>query len=315
MPAGVALETKIGQLLGLSNLADARAGLAVVYCELLAPALAELLPEIDRLVIVPDGELHRLPFGLLRPASGGEPLIAGYQLSGAPSARLWLDWRSVELPAAEVPALALADPKLAADSGLDSLPYARQEGRAVVRALGGESVLLAAGEASERNLKGRDLGRFGVLHFASHAVIDDEIPERTAVVLAPEGDDDGRLHPREIVELGLDGQVVVLASCEGAAGRVLRGEGAMSLARSFFHAGAPAVIASLWPLPDQPTAALFEVFYRRLADGASVAGALAAAQREMFRRGAPSAPGRAWWPSATATWCLSRAGSSGAGRC
>lgn len=306
----VALEPGLKVLLDMDE--PAVAGLARLYHELLAPALDDLPPTIQRLVIVPDGELHRLPFALLRPAEDAQPLIARYELSLAPSATLWHRWRSLDRPTSDLPVLALADPVLADQDDLSAgepgaserqwafrrsarlrpLPYAREEGRAVVRALGGKGTLLVGEEATERFLKENDLRRYGVLHFAAHAVIDDEIPEQSAVLLAPGADDeDGWLQPEDIVSLDLDGRVVVLASCDSAVGQVLRGEGPMSLARAFFQAGAPVVVASLWPLPDDATARLSKELYRGLARGMSVAEALAVAQRKRLRHGAPS---RSW---------------------
>ena len=115
---------------------------------------------------------------------------------------------------------------------------------------------------------------FGLLHFAAHAVADEERPERSAVLLAPGGAaEDGLLQSREIVDLPLDGRVVVLSACRSAGGSVLRGEGVLSLARAFFQAGSPAVVGSLWPLRDDETATLFESFYRHLARGLSLGAA------------------------------------------
>lgn len=308
IPDRVALELALDVLFGMDDLDDAKAALARLYADLLAPALADLPTGVDRLVIVPDGKLYRLPFALLRPSPDGEPLISRYRLSYAPSATLWRRWRGAEPPTSAAPVLALADPVLAGQSEAEEgsvrqwafadsarlvrLPFARQEGEAIVDALGGESLLLVGEDATERFLKETDLHRYGVIHFATHAVINDEVPERSAVLLAPGAEDeDGWLQPQDIVGLDLDGRVVVLASCSGAGGQVLRGEGPMSLARAFFQAGAPVVVASLWPLPDDASARLFKRFYGRLARGAGVADALAEAQREMARRGVPA---RAW---------------------
>lgn len=316
LPDRVSLEPALEMLLGRRDL---DVGLERLYHDLLGRALEELPDDVERLVIIPDGKLHRLPFALLRPEEDSAPVITRYQLSVAPSATLWLRWRRLETPSSEVAALALADPQLAGSEAtptaaatdrvaqrqwalkhgarLEPLPYARQEAQTVVRILGGQSRLLLGEDATERFLKENDLRRYGVLHFAAHAVIDDEVPERSAILLAPGADDeDGWLQPQDIVGLDLDGRVVVLASCESATGHVLRGEGPMSLARSFFHAGAPVVVASLWPVPDDETARLFKTFYESLASGKSVAGALAVAQRKMLRRGIlrRGAPARAW---------------------
>jgi CHAT domain-containing protein len=210
--------------------------------------------------------------------------------------------------AAPVPVLAFADPTLPggarASSGrpaersaiftdparLSPLPYARNEGRTVVRLLGHGSRLLVGEAASERFLKRADLSRFGILHFATHAVTDDLVPERSGVLLAPgASDQDGLLQIREIGDLELGGRVVVLSACSSNTGAVLRGEGVMSLARAFFQAGAHTVVASLWRLRDDEAADLFGRFYRHLGKGQSVSAALQSAQRDLIEDGAPAA--------------------------
>ncbi|HEX3526844.1 MAG TPA: CHAT domain-containing protein [Thermoanaerobaculia bacterium] len=172
---------------------------------------------------------------------------------------------------------------------LGALPFARGEGKSAVRHLAGASLLRVGDDASEGFVKSADLRRFGVLHFATHAVIDDQSPERSGVLLTPApATEDGLLQIREIVLLPLDGRVVVLSSCRSASGEVLRGEGVMGLARAFFQAGAHTVVASLWPLRDDDGAALFDRFYTHLGEGQSVAGALRAAQRDRLAAGAPA---------------------------
>jgi CHAT domain-containing protein len=173
---------------------------------------------------------------------------------------------------------------------LGPLPFARRESRAVVGSLGGGSVQRLGEEASETYLKTAPLQRFGVLHFATHAVTDETHPERSGVMLAPgAANQDGLLQIREILDLHLNGRVVVLSACSSNTGVLLRGEGVMSLARAFFQAGAHTVVASLWRLRDDEAADLFERFYRHLGRGASVAAALRAAQRELIAEGAPAA--------------------------
>jgi len=92
---------------------------------------------------------------------------------------------------------------------------------------------------------------------------------------------------REIAELDLGGQLVVLSACRTAGGVILDGEGPMSLARPFLLAGATTVVASLWPLSDREAAELFDRFYRYLAGGLSVAAAMSATRRDLVRMGAP----------------------------
>jgi CHAT domain-containing protein len=284
---------------------------AGLYRRLLEQPLRELPPGIRRLVLVPDDALHQLPFAALRSSPKAPPLATRYELMEVPSATLWLSWKERRPAVAPIPALALADPPLpGGDSGvqlaaameraavavfasgvrLGPLPYARAESRAVVRDLGGGSVQRLGEDASEVFVKTTPLQQFGVLHFATHAVTDETHPDRSGVLLAPgAANQDGLLQIREIVDLGLDGRVVVLSACSSNTGALLRGEGVMSLARAFFQAGAHTVVASLWRLRDDEAADLFDRFYRHLGKGLSVAAALRSAQRDMIAGGAPAA--------------------------
>ncbi len=318
LPDRVVLRPAIRLFRGLFDARDGSetGAAAALGADLLAEALADLPPAVDRLVIVPDGDLHLLPFAALRTSAGAEPLSQRFQLSRAPSATLWLRWRRGAAEGRPVgdesdgSVLALADPlppgvdetpaggqplhhrdwALADGSRLGALPHARREGRAAVRHLGAGSRLLAGAEATEHHLKSTPLAAYRVLHFAAHAVIDSQRPQRSAVVLAPgTAGEDGLLQPRDVAGLDLEGRVVVLSACQSASGAVLRGEGVLSLARAFFEAGASTVVGSLWRLRDDEAAVLFDRFYRHLAKGESVAGALAAAQDDRIRAGAPAA--------------------------
>jgi CHAT domain-containing protein/tetratricopeptide (TPR) repeat protein len=282
---------------------------ASLYRRLLEQPLRELPANVRRLVLVPDDALHQLPFAALRSDPGDPPLATRYALMEVPSATLWLRWKGARPAAAPIPALVLADPPLpggdarttavreraavavfASGLRLGPLPYARAESRAVVRALGGGSVERLGADASERFLKGAPLQKFGLLHFATHAVTDETDPDRSGVLLAPgAANQDGLLQIREIVDLDLSGRVVVLSACSSSTGALLRGEGVMSLARAFFQAGAHTVVASLWRLRDDEAAAFFERFYNHLGKGASVAAALQDAQRDLVAKGAPAA--------------------------
>src|SRR5690606_34940745 len=127
----------------------------------------------------------------------------------------------------------------------------------------------------------RELADFGVLHFATHALVDTLHPGRSAIVLARHSaEHDGLLQPRDIVELDLHGKLVVLSACSSASGAVIDGEGVMGLAHALFRAGAHTVVGSLWPIRDDDALALFERFYVHLDQGLSVDAALAAAQRD-----------------------------------
>jgi CHAT domain-containing protein len=305
------VELYVGLLLNRDG--SEEAGAARLYTDLFGKALADLPHEVTRLIIVPDGVLHRLPFAALRPEPGAEPLGARYQISLAPSATVWLRLRQSPFTPAEAPALAMVDPDLSANHNgekpdppgeaaaeraavlasaarLGPLPHARREARTLARHLGRGCRILAGREASERSLKESGPGRFGILHFAAHALVDDQNPGRSAVLLAPgAADEDGLLQIREVVELDLSGRTVVLSACRSASGTLLAGEGVLSLARAFFVAGARAVVGNLWPVRDDEAAPLFEAFYRSLGKGKNLGEALLATRRDRARAGAPPA--------------------------
>ncbi len=274
-----------------------------LYTALLTDALADLPAATRRLVLVPDGVLHHLPFAALRAEPEAPALGQRFEIVQAPSASLWHRWRHDEVPPARRSLLALADPRLPsaprhADTTrsavllqglhLGQLPHARHEGRAIVRRLGGR--LVVGAEASEHFVKGHDLAQYGVVHFASHAVADGQRAERSCLILTPGGlEEDGLLRSPEIADLDLGGRLVVVSACQTAAGELLRAEGILSLARAFFEAGAHGVIGSRWPLRDADAAFFFESFYGHLATGQSAAAALRSARREAIAKGLPTA--------------------------
>ncbi|MCA9709982.1 MAG: CHAT domain-containing protein, partial [Myxococcales bacterium] len=227
LPERRVLERALAFVDGLFARRDARELEAMVrlHGELVAPALESLPAEVDRLVIVPDGALWSLPFAALRSAPDAAPLVSRYATSLSPSVTSWMRWGAREHPVAPG-LLALAQPQLDAGSAaavlrqgtlasgleLGALPRAQQEVEAIVRIWGpGQSDAEIGSAASERFLKGSDLSRYGLLHFATHAVMDPAHPDRSAVVLAAGGEqEDGLLQAREIVRLPLRGKVVVI---------------------------------------------------------------------------------------------------------
>jgi CHAT domain-containing protein len=261
---------------------------------LLGSAVAELPSAIQRLVIVSDGELHRLPFEALRPARDRPALGQRFDVTVVPSATLWVRLRHRPPVRPSEAALVFADPELKSsgeDVRLAALPFARREARAIARTLHLDAALVhEGGAASERMLKQTPLARFGVLHLATHAQADAAFPERSAVFLAPgSATEDGLLQPREIAALDFGGRLVVLSACDSASGFLLSGEGPLSLARAFFAGGAGGVVATRWPLRDDDAAFMMERFYEALASGVGTAAALRRARMDAIAAGLPAA--------------------------
>lgn len=289
VPDRLRLEAAVPLLCGLLERRDgSEARLAVaLHRALFGGAGGALDAGIRRLVIVPDGVLHELPFAALRPAPEAAPLGVRHEIALVPSATLWARWRGRTPARTRGAALVLADPEAIAQA---PLPAARSEGRRVHRAVGGGSRLLLGAQGSEAALKSADLAGFGVLHFASHAVADDAYPDRSAVVLAPGADgEDGLLQPREIAELDLADRAVVLSACRGASGPVASPEGVLSLARAFFQAGARTVVAGRSRLRDDEAERFFRWFYDGLRGGQTMGAALRTARARAVAAGLPAA--------------------------
>ncbi|HSM15038.1 MAG TPA: CHAT domain-containing protein, partial [Thermoanaerobaculia bacterium] len=282
-------------LLGRNDRA-ARHAASRLYGELLAPALAELAPSVRRLVLIPDGPLHRLAFAALSAGELEPPLGASFELERASSFAAWLATVDPALPPRTAAALVLADPEVTEVDGpaprrslvkldaatLGRLAGARREAAAVARLFGESAHVLLGTGASEHALKSVDLSRVGLVHIAAHALVDDQRPYRSAILLAPGGGEDGLLQMRDIVGLRLDGAIVVLASCRSGDGARFAGEGIFSLARAFLDAGASAVVANLEAVDDLESSALLEPLFRGLRRGLPVRSALAEARRSGF---------------------------------
>jgi CHAT domain-containing protein len=142
--------------------------------------------------------------------------------------------------------------------------------------------------ASREAAVGPEVGGSRFVHFATHALLDDEHPELSGIALSMfEADGrprDGFLRAHDIFNLKLSADLVTLSACRTALGREYKGEGLVGLTRGFMYAGAPRVVGSLWPTDDKATAELMVLFYRKmLKENLRPAAALQEAQLEMAR--------------------------------
>ena len=109
----------------------------------------------------------------------------------------------------------------------------------------------------------------GIIHLATHAIVDDRNPLYSKLVFANDKSsrEDGFLNTYELYNIRLNADLVVLSACNTGYGKLVRGEGIMSLARGFMYAGCPSIVMSLWPVDDLSTNRLMDHFYQNLASG------------------------------------------------
>jgi CHAT domain-containing protein len=269
---------------------------------LLGPVAGAL--QDKRLLIVPDGILHYIPFAALpdpaameasaAEASGSwpEPLALRHEVVSIASASVLAALRARRRPKSPSGLLAsLADPVTdpndsrlppsmkaqppgsLPEESFPRLPEADAEATAIVAlampgATKGE-VLDVRGFAAERDLVlSGALGRYRFLHFSTHGSFDPLHPEQSALVLSlydrAGHARNGLLHPRDLDGLRWSADLVTLSACETARGRDLAGEGLVGFTQEFLAAGASRVLVSLWQVPDDSTAILMQRFYTGL---------------------------------------------------
>ncbi len=275
---------------------------ARLYRELVAPAALDA--DVRKLVVVPDPRLAALPFAALVDGRG-RFLIETSALTVSPSVGYYLHarrrWRS--LAAETASAMVVGDPRTDGRvfPGLESLPGAADEARRVARLY--PDATLALGEAATRTALVASMGSRAIVHVAAHAMVDDSLPSRSALALAPGNDSGGgSLYAEEIRDLSLPlTRTVVLAVC-GSTSSPRPGDtaGRLGLASAFLAADVPTVVATLWPVKDQRTVALVTALHTRLRAGDDPATALRFAQLQQLT----SSDGALRSP---ATWALFQA--------
>jgi len=225
-----------------------------------------------RLIVVPHGVLHYVPFAALRDSKSHRCLLEDFTITYAPSASALRFLRAKESPV-EGTSLVLGDPVTPSPR----LPGAAEEAVSVARILGTTAHLGA--DARESLLF--DLhGKTDLVHLAAHGLYDPANPLFSRIMLAASGTRDGNLTVQDILSsVDLTGvNLVVLSACQSAVGARSGGDEVVGLTRALLYAGTPGVISTLWNIDDAASAGLMEEFYRRLVAGASVADALRQAQ-------------------------------------
>ena len=249
---------------------NARALLQRTYNVLVRP-IDDWLSRYERLVIVPHGRLHQLPFGALH--DGDRYLVERFEIAMAPSAS--------SLTFCLRPRTRRGQRVLVGGHSADgALPGAIEEANAVAALYRPDAQLLLEDQLTLAALKehARDAD---LVHLAAHGVSRLDAPLFSYLRLA-----DGHQTALDCFDLELDASLVTLSACESGTGAISAGDEQIGLPRAFLYAGARAVVHSLWRIDDQFTRSLMERFYSELKAGRGRAAALRAAQLEHLHAGA-----------------------------
>ncbi|MBR9922443.1 MAG: CHAT domain-containing protein [Bacteroidetes bacterium] len=256
----------------------------------------------NRLLIIPDGSMHYLPFDcLLGQPVGSEAkwrnlpfLLRDFSIGYAYTAELLLRPPAGQ-SAISGEVLAMA-PSFSGVGELAPLKYNAEEIESVSAAWPAR-VLLGSAATKSQFQKEAPLHR--LLHLATHAEANDTIGSYSFLAFQG-GDTDvdtARLFARELFSMRLPADLVVLSACETGVGEWQRGEGMISLARGFFYSGARSLLTSLWKLDDRSSSRLMANFYDRLEQGESKDVALQQAKLDFIRESSSIQAHPFYWAS------------------
>lgn len=241
-----------------------------LYALIFAPLEAAIVG--DRLIVIPHGALHYVPFHALH--DGGGYLIERFEFSYAPSAAVLKLCRNkhAEKQVADLKADTSNGGVLVALGVAETgTPNIEQEIETLAT-LFPNSVTLTGDRATRENLlEVAPSARF--LHLASHGYFRRDNPMFSFLKLAG-----SNLHFYSLLDLRLTAEMVTLSACHTGVNKVFPGDELHGLVRGFLYAGAPSVVASLWAVSDLSTAELMREMYSQLRAGATKRAALRRAQ-------------------------------------
>lgn len=267
---------------------------------------------INRITFIPDEELFKLPFNLLFGASKIHnkeeihEVVYRYtsHLLRSPNARFNVDRISIFAPMVSektnVNSVSLSPSSLRSndllqkdDNGgysLPLLPFTLKEANAINRIFESkqiESKLYLGSQATKKQFLNECVSG-GIVHVATHGFTDSETSEKNGLlfyadsVLSPES----VLYAGEMTQKMVNSKLLVLSACKSAAGKIIKGEGVMTLAKVMLMAGAEKVLATLWSVNDETTCNFMTLFYGNITEGHSVEESLHLTKLQMSRANA-----------------------------
>ena len=262
----------------------------------LLSGLGPTLRQVDHVHIAPDQRLFYLPFEILRSPASNDALVNDVTVSYLPSGAA-LGWLHHDRENAPLSLIGVGDPPLEpADRersapadllvrrfNLGQLPAAADELKRIASWIDGPTAIRTGAAATEEELGRLAAGGSNIVHLVSHTIVDERPGRGAAILLSPGETSDGLLYPEEIAAMSFPVDLTVLAACRTAVGGARQNDALATLTGAFLAAGSSAVVATLWDVGDDATAAFMEQFYFQIHRGHSAADALRNAKLRMIR--------------------------------
>ncbi len=205
-------------------------------------------------------------FGDLDNLPGQRPLTAPNRPITAPNRPIDNPSRLLDNPSRLLDAPSSDSETILRGNAIIALPGTQREANALKKLF--PSATLMTGKAAQESKAKTEASQYKYLHFATHGFFNDTSPMLSSLVLAQPSSgskDDGFLTAREIFELDLSAEMVVLSACNTARGVQRTGDGVIGLTWALFVAGCPTQVVSQWAVDDASTATLMTSFYGNLA--------------------------------------------------
>ena len=245
------------------------------------------------LVVVPDGVLRSVPVAALWVSDSNgasRRVIEMHTVSYRPALTVWRPQHADSGRRATASILLVGDPVLPGEGGAQPATYLQANLRALPGAgremteitsvtRGWQAVSLVREKATRSALLAQPLRDFRVIHFATHALLDVHDPQLSALVLSGSSS----LTLRDVMNLALQTETVVLGACESSLGKEYRGQLSLGLSEAFLFAGADNVLGSIWPVSDEATAHYMRAFYEHYVRGGTPSAAARIVALSMMR--------------------------------
>jgi|SRR5579872_416815 len=246
--------------------------------------IAPHIPKGSRVVVIPDGPLHRLNLETL-PVPGPQPhyWIEDVELAVAPSLAIAASKPPAGSTDGRIKSLLLIGAP-AYGSDYVALPKAETEISEISARFPNAAKTVEVGRnATPAAYSNSKPEQFSLIHFAAHAESNNASPLESAVVLSHAGDS-YKLYARDVINVHINADLVTISACQSAGVRAYAGEGLIGFAWAFLQAGARGVVAGLWDVSDTSTEPLMNEFYGRLASGSDAVTAMREAKLTLLKQ-------------------------------
>ena len=283
---------------------------SVLYSLVLEAPLKNLDSSIEELIIIPDGPLWLVPFEILLDDQASTDqvnfgtknlpyLLKKYALTYSHSSRLLLEQNSHNSTNTTIPFLGHA-PQFngrtdmavrscfEAGTNLPELKHSAIEVKNISSQFNGQSFY---GNEATRNSFLKLAPQAEIIHLSTHACMNNDDPLDSRIFFS----ENDFINTEDIYNLDINAKMTMLSACQTGLGRVYNGEGMISLARAFQHAGCPSVTMSLWSVADASTTEMTTLYYSYLNDGLPKNKALQQAKLDFINAQSPSKQHPFFW--------------------